>query len=240
MKIALLASILAAGALFGQTKRPVDEAQTDKGPVRLTVINHASFVIELPGQVIYVDPVGANRFEGLPQPDLILITHSHGDHMDAQAIAKLRKPSTQIVGPEAVARSIPGINAIRNGETRQVGGNTIQAVPAYNLKRGPSPGTVFHAKGAGNGYVIDWNGRRTYIAGDTETIPEMRDLKNIEVAFLPMNLPYTMTPEEVAQAALIFRPAVLYPYHSQGSDTKPLVKALEGSGIEVRLRDWYY
>ena len=137
----LLLTLLVSGALFAQSKRPVDEGMTDQGPVRLTIINHASFVIEQPGQVIYVDPVGANRYEGLPQPDLILITHTHGDHMDPATVAKLRKAGTQILGPETVAKSVPGTTVIRNGETRQIGPTTIEAVPAYNFKRGPSPGS---------------------------------------------------------------------------------------------------
>jgi len=236
----LLLALLVSGALFAQPTRPVDEGMTDQGPIRLTIINHASFVIEQPGQVIYVDPVGATRYEGLPQPDLILITHSHGDHMDPAAVAKLKKAGTQILGPEAVAKSVPGTTVIRNGETRQVGPTTVEAVPAYNLKRGPSSGTFYHPKGEGNGYVLTYLGRRAYIAGDTETIPEMKALKNIEVAFLPMNLPYTMTPEEAAEAARLFNPQVLYPYHSRGSDIAALQKALEGTQIQVRIRDWYY
>jgi L-ascorbate metabolism protein UlaG (beta-lactamase superfamily) len=235
----LLLTLLVSGALFAQPTRPVDEGMTDKGPVRLTIINHASFVIEQPGQVIYVDPVGADRYEGLPQPDLILITHSHGDHMDPAAVAKLKKAGTVILGPEAVAKGVPGTTVIRNGETRQVGDTTVEAVPAYNLKRGPSAGTFYHPKGEGNGYVLAFNGRRAYIAGDTEAIPEMKALKNIEVAFLPMNSP-TMPPEEVAEAARLFNPLILYPYHSRGSDTAVLQKALEGTGIQVRIRDWYY
>ena len=236
----LLLALLVSGALFAQSKRPVDEGMTDKGPVRLTIINHASFVIEQPGQVIYVDPVGANRYDGLPQPDLILITHTHGDHMDPAAVAKLKKAGTQILGPESVAKSVPGTTVIRNGETLQVGPTTVEAVPAYNLKRGPTPGSFYHPKGAGNGYVLTYTGRRCYIAGDTEAIPEMKALKNIEVAFLPMNLPYTMTPEEVAEAARSFNPQVLYPYHSRDSDVAALQKALEGTAIQVRIRDWYY
>jgi len=236
----LLLALLVSGALFAQSKRPVDEGMTDQGPVRLTIINHASLVIEQPGQVIYVDPVGANRYDGLLQPDLILITHAHGDHMDPAAVAKLKKAGTQILGPEAVAKSVPGTTVIRNGETLQVGPTTVEAVPAYNLKRGPSPGSLYHPKGEGNGYVLTYSGRRVYIAGDTEAIPEMKALKNIEVAFLPMNLPYTMTPEETAEAARLFNPRVLYPYHFRGSDLTVLQKALDGTGIQVRIRDWYY
>ncbi len=233
----LLLSFVAAGLVCAQPKRPVDEGMTSAGPVRLTVINHASFVIETAGQVIDVDPVGANRYEGLPQPDLILITHTHGDHLDGAAIARRRKPATVILGPEAAAKQVPGLTVIRNGETRQVGPTGIEAVPAYNL---PGTGQSFHPKGEGNGYVITFAGQRCYIAGDTQAIPEMAALKDITVAFLPMNQPYTMTPEEAAKAARSFMPRILYPYHFKGSDVAALVKLLEGTGIDVRVRDWYY
>ncbi|MFB3777476.1 MAG: MBL fold metallo-hydrolase [Bryobacteraceae bacterium] len=238
MKCILLCALIATG-VFAQVKRPVDEGMTDAGPVRLTIVNHASFVMELGGQVIHVDPVGAARYEGLPQADLILITHTHPDHLDPAALAKLRKEGTIIIGPEAAAKSVPGLTVLRNGESRQVGPTNIEAVPAYNLPKAGG-GQIFHPKGEGNGYVTTFAGRRCYIAGDTQAIPEMATLKSIEVAFLPMNQPYTMTPEEVAAAARSFNPMVLYPYHSRGSDTALLVKLLEGSGIQVRLRDWYY
>lgn len=233
----ILLCIVVGAAAFAQGKRPVDEGMTSAGPVRLTVINHASFVIENAGQVIDVDPVGANRYEGLPQPDLILITHTHGDHLDAATIARRRKPETVILGPEAAAKTIPGLTVMKNGETRQVGPAGIEAVPAYNL---PGPAQSFHPKGEGNGYVITLAGQRCYIAGDTQAIPEMAALKDIMVAFLPMNQPYTMTPEEAAKAARSFLPRILYPYHFQGSDVNALVKLLEGTGIDVRVRDWYY
>lgn len=229
-----------AAASYGQIQRPVDEGMTDKGPVRLTIINHASMMIEGGGKVIHVDPVGPNRYEGLPAADLILITHVHGDHTDAAAVARLRKEGTLILGPEAVAKKLEGVTVIRNGERREFGDWSIEAVPAYNLKRGPSPGAFYHPKGEGNGYLLSFGGIRAYIAGDTEAIPEMKSLGAIDAAFLPMNLPFTMTPEEVAEAARMIRPRVLYPYHYRGSDLAALQKALENSGIEVRVRNWYY
>jgi L-ascorbate metabolism protein UlaG (beta-lactamase superfamily) len=235
----LLISMLLAGVALAQVKRPVDEGMTEAGPVRLTVINHASFMIEQGGQVIHVDPVGPSRYEGLPQADLILITHTHGDHLDPAALSKLRKAGAVVIGPEAAAKSVAGLTVMRNGESRQVGPTGVEAVPAYNLPRAGG-GQIYHPKGEGNGYVLTFAGQRCYIAGDTSAIPEMAALKNIVVAFLPMNLPFTMTPEEVAAAARSFSPRILYPYHDRGSDTAALVKLLEGSGIEVRIRDWYY
>jgi L-ascorbate metabolism protein UlaG (beta-lactamase superfamily) len=236
MRYALFFFVLLAVA-SGQVKRPVDEGMTDAGPVKLTVINHASMVIENAGQVIDIDPVGVGRYEGLPQPDVILITHTHGDHLDAATIAKRRKPETILIGPAAAAASVTGLTVMRNGDSRQVGSTGIEAVPAYNL---PTAKQMFHPKGEGNGYILTFGGLRCYIAGDTQGIPEMAALKDITVAFLPMNQPYTMTPEEVAAAARSFMPRILYPYHSKGSDVEALVKLLEGSGIEVRVRDWYY
>lgn len=227
--------LLLTAAAYSQVKRPVDEAPSDIGMVRLTVIHHASFMIEIGSSVIHVDPWSAGNYDGLPQADLILITHAHGDHLDSKIVAKLKKPGTVIYGPEAVAKKLDGTTVIRNGETRKFGEWTIEAVPAYNLKR-----TQYHPKGEGNGYVLTTGGRRCYIAGDTEAIPETQALKNIEVAFLPMNLPYTMTPEEAAEAARTIAPKVVYPYHYRGSDPAAFAKALEGSGIVVRVRDWYY
>jgi L-ascorbate metabolism protein UlaG (beta-lactamase superfamily) len=237
---AFIAVLIMAAAAWGQPQRPIEEGMTEKGPVRLTVINHASMMIEGGGKVIHVDPVGANRYEGLPAADLILITHAHGDHTDPAAVQRLRKEGTLILAPEAVAKRLEGVTVIRNGEKREFGDWLIEAVPAYNLKRGPSPGTFYHPKGEGNGYVLSFGGIRAYIAGDTEAIPEMNDLRGIDVAFLPMNLPFTMTPEEAAEAAKILKPRIVYPYHSRGTDLSALQKALEGTGIEVRILNWYY
>ncbi len=234
----LLSAAFAVVAL-AQPSRPVDEFTTSAGPVRITVINHASMMVEGGGAVIQVDPVGAQRYAALPQADLVLICHTHPDHLDAAAVEKLKKADTIVLGPESVAKALPGTTVIRNGESRQVGRWRVEAVPAYNLTRGPAPGSFYHPKGDGNGYVLTFGDKRFYIAGDTENIPELAALKNIEVAFLPVNLPFTMTPEEAAAAARVIKPKIVYPYHSRGSDLSILVKALEGSGIQVRLRDWY-
>lgn len=226
--------------LFAQVKRPVEEFPTNRGVVKITLIRHASLMIEGGGQVIHVDPTGQGNYEGLPQADLILITHSHGDHMDPKLVARLKKTATVILGPEAVAKAIPETTVIAAGGASTVGPWNVQAVPAYNLKRESAPGRPFHPKGEGVGYVLSYGGKRFYIAGDTEGIPEMKALRNIDVAFLPMNQPYTMLPEEAAEAVRAFQPKVVYPYHYRGTDLTVFEKALAGSKTEVRLRDWYY
>ena len=223
---------------FAAAQPATDEFPAAGGAIRITPIQHASLLIQAGGKNIYVDPA-QGRFEGRPKADMILITHIHFDHFSPDVIAKLRKPDTVIIGPEAVAQKMSGLAVLRNGESKTWGAFQIDAVPAYNLKRGPSPGQFYHEKGRDNGYILSWGGKRIYIAGDTEAIPEMRALKNIDIAFIPMNLPYTMTPEEAAGAVKAFKPKVVYPYHSRGTDVGAFAKALEGTGIEVRLRKWY-
>jgi L-ascorbate metabolism protein UlaG (beta-lactamase superfamily) len=232
--------VLLAGAAFAQPTRPVEEFKTSAGPLRITPVRHASLMIEAGGQTIAVDPWSQGNYEGIPQADLILITDIHGDHFDPAAIAKVRKSGTVIMAPKVVVEKLPDASAIGNGEKRDWGKWTIEAVPMYNLKRGPSEGKFFHDKGRGNGYILTYGGTRLYIAGDTEGTPEMRALRNIDVAFIPMNLPYTMTPEEAADAVRAFKPKVVYPYHSRGSDTNVFASALAGSGVDVRQRNWYY
>jgi L-ascorbate metabolism protein UlaG (beta-lactamase superfamily) len=237
MKILTFCALLSAVTAFAD--RPVEEFKTKAGTLKITLIQHASMMIEAGGQMIYVDPSQGN-YDGLPPADVILITDIHGDHLTPKVIDKVKKPGTQIIAPEAVAKTVSDAAIMRNGETKKVGAWTIEAVPMYNLKRGPSEGKFYHDKGRGNGYILTYGGMRFYIAGDTEGIPEMRALKNIDVAFIPMNLPYTMPPEEAAEAVRAFHPKIVYPYHYKGSDLKVFEKAMEGSGVEVRIRDWYY
>jgi L-ascorbate metabolism protein UlaG (beta-lactamase superfamily) len=151
------------------------------------------------------------------------------------------KGGTEIIAPAAVAKTVTTAKVLGNGEKTTWGAWKIEAIPMYNTtpERGPKPGTVFHEKGRGNGYVLTYGGKRFYFSGDTEGIPEMRALKNIDVAFICMNLPYTMTPEEAADAVKAFHPKVAIPYHYKGQDTAVFKKALEGTGIDVRLLDWY-
>jgi len=231
---------LFAAVAFAQSSRPVEEFKTKAGVVRITPIRHASMMIEAGGKVIHVDPWSQGNFDGLAKADLILITDIHPDHLDQAAIDKVRKDSTVFIAPAPVAKTIASAKVLANGQSTTWEQWTIEAVPMYNLKRGPSEGTFFHDKGRGNGYVLSYGGTRFYISGDTEAIPAMRGLKNIDVAFVCMNLPYTMTPEEAAEGVRAFHPKIVYPYHYRGSDTEAFKKALDGTGIDVRLRNWYY
>ncbi|MCS7314695.1 MAG: MBL fold metallo-hydrolase [Bryobacterales bacterium] len=232
-------AVLFAAIAWSQPQRQTDEFPTSAGPVRITPIQHASLMLQAGGQVIHVDPVGEQNYQDLPPADLILVTDIHGDHLDVKAIARLRKASTRIMAPEAALKTIPDAEILRNGEKKSFGKWEIEAVPAYNTQRGPAPGRVYHEKGRGNGYVLTYGGRKFYISGDTEGVPEMRALRDIDVAFVCMNLPYTMPPEEAAEAIRAFKPRVVYPYHYRNSDLSVLEKALAGTGIEVRLRNWY-
>ncbi len=237
---AVLAVVLFAAFSFAQ-HREVEIIPAASGEIRVMPIRHASLVIEMGEGVIHVDPWSQGNYAGLPKAGLVLITDIHGDHLDPKALAEVRKSDTKILAPPAVKEKLPEAEAIKNGETKTVDGIRVEAVPMYNLKRGPKEGTFFHDKGRGNGYVITLGGKRLYISGDTECTPEMKTLKNIDVAFLTMNLPYTMPPDEAAECVKAFRPKIVYPYHYRGSDLKVFEEALKGEkGIEVRVRNWYY
>jgi L-ascorbate metabolism protein UlaG (beta-lactamase superfamily) len=212
---------------------------TSAGAVKITPLYHASTLIQAGGKAIYLDPAKPAKFAGHLKADLILITDIHSDHMDPASIAEVSKAGTEILAPPAVVETVTTAKSIANGESRTWQGWTIDAVPAYNLTRGPAPGKLFHDKGRGNGYVLTYGGVRFYFSGDTEGIPEMRALKNIDVAFVCMNLPYTMPPDEAAEAVKAFHPKMVIPYHYRGSDLSVFQKGLEGTGIEVRLLEWY-
>jgi len=226
-----------SGLSFAATEPQV--FPTSSGSVTISPLNHASTLIEAGGKVIYLDPAKPVNFSGHPKADLILITDIHGDHMDPDSIKEISKVDTEIFAPPAVVQTVITAKPLANGGSKSWNGWTIEAVPAYNLKRGPSPGKLFHDKGRGNGYVLTYGSKRFYFSGDTEGIPEMRALKNIDVAFVCMNLPYTMPPDEAADAVRAFHPKVVIPYHYRGSDLAVFKKGLEGTGIEVRLLDWY-
>ncbi|MGH9572774.1 MAG: MBL fold metallo-hydrolase [Candidatus Acidiferrales bacterium] len=241
MAIAISAMVLSfpAGAQQqGVPPAPI-KLETNGGVVTITPIYHASALIQADGKNIYIDPAKPGDFSGRPKADLILITDIHGDHLDPAAIATLSKDGTEVMAPPAVVQTVKQAAPISNGETKNWNGWTIEAIPMYNLTRGPAPGQLYHTKGRGNGYVLTYGGKRIYFSGDTENIPEMRALKNIDIAFVCMNLPYTMPPDEAAQAVKAFHPKVVYPYHYKGSDLSVFQKDLEGTGIKVELVDWY-
>jgi L-ascorbate metabolism protein UlaG (beta-lactamase superfamily) len=214
-----------------------EEFATAAGPLRLTPIQHASLMIQAGGKVLYIDPA-QGKYDGLPHADYILITDIHGDHMAPAVVDTLKKAGTAILAPKAVAEKVPGCTVISNGESQTIGDFKVEAVPMYNLKPAAN-GTVYHDKGRGNGYVLTYGGKRFYFSGDTDAIPEMKALKNIDVAFVCMNLPYTMPPDAAAEGVRAFHPAIVYPYHYSGSDLTVFSKALAGTGIDVRIRDWY-
>ncbi|MDD5413899.1 MAG: MBL fold metallo-hydrolase, partial [Smithellaceae bacterium] len=197
-----------------------DTIKTSRGDLVIHFLGHSSLIILWGGKTIHVDPVSVEAdYTTLPRADMIIITHEHFDHLDLKAVDHIKTAATLIVGSAEVGKQIPETIVMKNGDTRSVDGLTIEAVPAYNIKHMRAPGKPFHPKGVGNGYVVTFGDLRLYIAGDTENIPEMKKLQNIDIAFLPMNLPYTMTPEMVADAAGMFRPKVLYPYHQGETDT---------------------
>ncbi|HLV00541.1 MAG TPA: MBL fold metallo-hydrolase [Acidobacteriota bacterium] len=207
--------------------------------VEIVPITHGSLILKWEGKAIYIDPWSQGDYQGQPPADLVLITDIHGDHMDPVQIEKVKKGDTTIVAPKAVQETIAEARVLNNGESFSWEGATIEAVPMYNLQRGPEPGRLYHTKGRGNGYVLTLGDTRVYISGDTECIPEMKALTDIDIAFVSMNLPYTMTPEEAAECVNGFRPKVVYPYHYRGSDLSLFEKAVTASGVEVRILDWY-
>jgi L-ascorbate metabolism protein UlaG (beta-lactamase superfamily) len=215
-----------------------DVFKTSKGDLAITFIGHGTLMMEFNDKVIHIDPVGQYAdYSKLPKADLVLITHQHGDHLDVAAVDKIKKPGTQIVLTALCSPRLPEGRVMKNGDNDTFKGIKVEAVPAYNIKHERSPGNPYHPKGEGNGYILHFGDLTVYVAGDSENTPEMKGLKGIDVAFLPMNLPYTMTPEMVADAARSFKPKILYPYHYGNTDTGQLVQLLKNDPIEVRIRD---
>lgn len=228
----------------GENTLKKDVIKTSDGDLEITFVGHASLIFKFNGMVIHVDPFSRLTDYGkLPGADLVLITHDHGDHMDTAAVNLIKRENTRIILTKTCSDTIPGGIVMANGDVKTVKlakDLKIEAVPAYNIVHKRPDGTPYHPKGVGNGYIITFGDKRVYVAGDTENIPEMSNLKNIDIAFLPANLPYTMTAEMVVKAAEAFKPAVLYPYHFQfGQGQVPELETLmkDKKGIELRVRN---
>lgn len=234
----LIPLMMVAGQSASAGAFETDVIPTSAGDLKITFIGHASLMLEFAGKVIHNDPVGQyGDYSRLPKADLILVGHEHYDHFDMKTIELLSRPTTKLVLNGLAYEKIKQGIVLRNGQETTVDGIRIEAVPAYNVKHMRSPGVPYHPKGNGNGYIVTCGDKRVYLAGDTENIPEMKGLGRIDVAFLPMNLPYTMTPEMVADAARMIKPAILYPYHTTDTDTSKLAPLLKDEkGIEIRIR----
>jgi L-ascorbate metabolism protein UlaG (beta-lactamase superfamily) len=215
-----------------------DVFKTKERDLEITFIGHGTLMFTFGDLVVHVDPVSMfGDYSGLPKADLILITHEHHDHLDMALVGDLRKDGTVVIGNQGVAQQIAGCIAMKNGDEERVHGLRIEAVPAYNIQHMRSPGNPFHPPGVGNGYVIAFGELKVYVAGDTENIPEMKKLEDIDISFLPMNLPYTMTPEMVADSVRMFNPKIVYPYHFGDTDASKLEALLADADVEVRIRD---
>jgi len=230
IKVILFLSLILAVQMFAQN-------ETVEG-IKFSPIKHGTMVIETSEATIYVDPAGdTGAFGKYPGPDIILITDIHGDHLDIEAVNSLKQDQTVIIAPKAVVDKLKFGQVLNNGETTAVNNIQIEAIPMYNLTE---ERLKYHEKGRGNGYVVTADKKRIYISGDTEDIPEMRNLKNIDYAFVCMNLPYTMTVEQAASAVLEMKPKVVFPYHYRGSDVEKFKQLVsENKDIEVKVLDWY-
>ncbi len=215
-----------------------DIIKGNTGEIKLTFIGHGTLMIEAAGKVIHIDPWSQLAdYNNLPKADMLLITHEHQDHLDSKAIEQIRKESTTIIYTEAIGNQRDDGKVFKNSDTQLIDDIKIEAVPAYNIVHKRDDKNPYHPAGQGNGYLLTIDGKRIYIAGDTENVPELKQLKDIDIAFLPMNLPYTMTPEMAADLALAIKPRILYPYHFGDTDTSNLIELLKAAPeIEVRIR----
>lgn len=239
---------VAAGILAGAAMAQDGAARTshavEGGEVRIIPVEHASLFLDTPSALIAIDPVGpAAMYQDKGQPDLILLTHEHQDHFDPAALARLVEKHPKIISNPAVLEKLPddlkaNASALRNGESTEFEGIGIEAVPAYNTT---PDRTRFHPQGRDNGYVLTIGGKRFYVAGDTEATDEFKAMKDIEVAFVPMNLPYTMTTDQAAEGVAAFAPTYVYPYHHKGTDPNEFAAKLKAAGAptETVILDWY-
>lgn len=235
---ALVVLTVMAAPLSADSPFETDVIKTSGGALEITFIGHGTLMFVYDGKTIHVDPFGKLAdYKTLPKADVVFLTHQHGDHLDVDALADIRTDKTVIVMTKKCSESISDGTVMANGDEKTVAGIKVEAIAAYNLVHMRKDATPFHPRGEGNGYVLTFGDKRVYVAGDTENTPEMKALKNVDIAFLPMNLPYTMTPEMVADAVKAFKPTVLYPYHFGETDTSVLVELLKDQGsTEVRIR----
>jgi L-ascorbate metabolism protein UlaG (beta-lactamase superfamily) len=236
--ISLIIFIAMAIPSFSQKYPAFDIFPSSAGDIEMHFIGHGSLMFKIKNFIIYVDPVSSSgNYDNLPKADLILVTHEHYDHLDPDLISKLRKDETVMFASEKAASKIKGAGIMKAGDKNSAGIIAIEAVPAYNIINMRAQGQPFHPKGDGLGYTLAIGDKKIYVAGDTENTPEMKALKNIDVAFLPMNLPYTMTPEMVADAANAFKPKILYPYHFGDTNTDKIIELLKDTQTIVKIRN---
>ena len=230
--------MLFAISVAAQENFKIDTIKTSAGDLKMTFIGHGSLMFTFGGKVMHVDPYSkVADYNKMPKADVILLTHDHLDHLDLKALNPVRTPKTLVVLTQACAKQVEGGMVMNNGDVKVIEGLKIEAVPAYNIIQ-KGDGQPFHPKGIGNGYIITFGDKRVYVAGDTENTPEMKELKGIDIAFMPMNTPFTMTPKMVADAAKVLKPKTLYPYHYGETDVSKLLDLLKDTkGIEVRIRN---
>ena len=237
-----LAPPAASSAEAPPTVHDTDHFATARGDLAITPLHHASLLLQWDKNAIYVDPTSAAVADpALPKADVVFITHLHRDHVQGEALERISAPRTVVVAPMVVADRTNVDVVVAEGATQPVLGFAVTGVAMYNLVRGPAQGKHFHEKGQGEGFVLEFGGTRVYVSGDTECTPEVRALKRIDVAFVAVNLPYTMSPDEAAACIRAFKPKIVYPYHFSGSrrSVEDLAHSLAGSGVEVRERKWY-
>jgi len=242
MKTVIIASLiilLTVPIMKAQNDFEKDIIKTSGGDLEITFIGHGTLMFSYNDLIIHADPVaGYADYSKLPNADIVLITHQHGDHLNKEALDLISTANTDKVITEKIAEELEGGIIVKNWETKEVKGLNILAVPAYNVVHKRSNGIPFHPKGEGNGYVITFGDTKVYVGGDTENFPEMKDIPQVDIAFLPMNLPYTMTPDMVAAAARVLKPGILYPYHFGDTNTDELLNLMKDEkGIEVRIRN---
>jgi L-ascorbate metabolism protein UlaG (beta-lactamase superfamily) len=235
----LFFSLLFIASAHSMENLEKDTIATTGGDLEISFIGHGSLMFTFQGKTIHVDPYSRLAdYNQLPKADIIFITHHHQDHLDLKALEGVRTDKTTIILTEICAKELSGGIVMNNGDMKTIDGIQVKAVPAYNLVHKREDGRFFHPMGEGNGYILTFGDKNVYIAGDTENTPEMKSLTHIDIAFLPMNLPYTMTPAMVADGARAFKPKVLYPYHYGKTDTSELVNLLkQDNDIELRIRN---